>query len=250
MEYCPGGDLLSLISLGVIPDFTRHKITCQLIASLAFLHANGIAHRDLKPSNVLLDGDQNIKLGDFGFSRRVDGDSLMRTPCGSPFYVAPEILLGNDYNGFKADIWSLGIILYVLETGRTPWTAQSNIMLFQQITNGVYHLPLALESGIASVISACLQVDPGRRPTAFDLMASVFSQGPETVAKPRVPVKSRKRLSRVYTQAIARSAVYRHHLGRPLRAEKEGGIEGLPALIPGPILKFDRRRGNAVSQVW
>jgi serine/threonine protein kinase len=262
MEYCSGGELISILGQSTpLPCPVRNQIICQLLTALAFLHANGVAHRDIKPDNILLDADKNVKLGDFGFSRRVNGDLLMQTPCGSPDYVAPEILLGKDYDGLKADIWSVGVVLFALETGRLPWTARSKIMLFQQITNGVYQIPLSVGRDIAQIIDHCLQVEPGRRPTAFDLLTSAYFKQVEaevpairaskaTVPRPRIPTTTTNILSQAYKQAVARSAVYRHRLGGA-RHLGDGEVQRLPALSPDSIRQNDRRRISAVASfVW
>jgi serine/threonine protein kinase len=262
MEYCASGELISLLGQEApLPCALRSQIICQLLTALAFLHANGIAHRDIKPDNILLDADKNVKLGDFGFSRRVNGAFLMQTPCGSPDYVAPEILLGKDYDGLKADIWSVGVVLFVLETGRIPWTARSNTMLFQQITSGLFQIPISVARDVAEIIDHCLQVDPARRPSAFDLLASPYFKQVEaavpaihasraTIPRPKIPKTTTSILSQTYKQAVARSAVYRHRLGAP-RKLGDGEVQRLPALAQDATRQIDRRRVSAVSSfVW
>ena len=85
---------------------------------------SGVVHRDLKVENLLLDNENNIKLADFGFSNYYDS-SLMSTWCGSPPYAAPELFEGKEYNGPKVDIWSLGVVLYVLVSGTLPFNGVS-----------------------------------------------------------------------------------------------------------------------------
>jgi serine/threonine protein kinase len=247
MEYCSGGELISLVNdFGALTLITRYRIFSQILRALAFLHANGIAHRDLKPDNVMLDGDQNAKLADFGFSRRVDGDLLMSTPCGSAVYMAPEILMGNEYDGFKADIWSLGVILYILETGCYPWTAVNNIQLFHQITQAVYTFPDKVSQESQELIDFCLRLDPEARPSAAELIRICASRkGREAPVSPLRPIPwgglgHRARSinlpnshGALYHASIGRSAVYRHHLGKTAQTGGgEGEVTVLPTLKP------------------
>ena len=89
---------------------------------------SGVVHRDLKVENLLLDNENNIKLADFGFSNYYDS-SLMSTWCGSPPYAAPELFEGKEYNGPKVDIWSLGVVLYVLVSGTLPFNGVSSNLI-------------------------------------------------------------------------------------------------------------------------
>jgi serine/threonine protein kinase len=214
MEYCEGGELISLVSdFEALPMAARHRIFSQIIRAVAFLHRNGVAHRDLKPDNILLDARHNAKLGDFGLSRRADGDHLMSTPCGSLVYTAPEILLGQAYDGFKADVWSLGVILFILETGCYPWTAKNDIALYEQITTASYAVPPTASGQTMAVIGQCLRVDPAGRPTAAELIQQCGARPPRVVAPlghaRTIAVPSRALLQ--FT-TVARSADHRRRL--------------------------------------
>lgn len=120
LEYAGGGELFDLIEpdLGLEEDLA-HYYFYQLIHSLKFLHSIGIAHRDLKPENLLLDETGNLCISDFGLStifQHQGASRMLTTPCGSPVYVAPEVLQGL-YHGPAADIWSCGIILFAMLVG-------------------------------------------------------------------------------------------------------------------------------------
>jgi serine/threonine protein kinase len=187
MEYARGGELVSYLSNFEATDpAIRRRIFVQLCSALSYLHSNGIVHRDLKPHNILLDENLNVKLGDFGFGRRAAPDALLVTPCGSPDYVAPEVLLGQPYDGMKADIWSLGVVLFVLETGRIPWTATNNVVLFDQISNALYEVPVTIDEDLANLITECLNPDPHRRPSASELLA-VLNGRPQGMSLARAP---------------------------------------------------------------
>uniref|UniRef100_A0A1I7WMG6 Protein kinase domain-containing protein n=1 Tax=Heterorhabditis bacteriophora TaxID=37862 RepID=A0A1I7WMG6_HETBA len=121
-EFCDGGDLLQKIKKSRrIPESESKLIFRQLIEALMYLQLNEIVHRDLKCENVFLDKHENVKLGDFGFARYLRKDEKANTFCGSRAYVAPEILRAISYTGQTVDIWSAGIVLYVMVTGVMPY---------------------------------------------------------------------------------------------------------------------------------
>ncbi|KAJ0262235.1 Serine/threonine-protein kinase ATG1c [Hirschfeldia incana] len=136
LEYCRGGDLSVYIqSHGSVPEATAKHFMLQLAAGLQVLRDNNIIHRDLKPQNLLLSTDGNdadLKIADFGFARSLQPRGLAETLCGSPLYMAPEIMQLQKYDA-KADLWSVGAILFQLVTGRTPFTGNSQIQLLQNI---------------------------------------------------------------------------------------------------------------------
>ncbi|CAA7046219.1 unnamed protein product [Microthlaspi erraticum] len=136
LEYCKGGDLSMFIQKhGRIPDATAKHFMKQLAAGLQVLRDNNIIHRDLKPQNLLLSTDDNdaaLKIADFGFARSLQPRGLAETLCGSPLYMAPEIMQLQKYDA-KADLWSVGAILFQLVTGRPPFTGNSQVQLFQNI---------------------------------------------------------------------------------------------------------------------
>ncbi|KAL0451106.1 UNVERIFIED_CONTAM: Serine/threonine-protein kinase ATG1c [Sesamum latifolium] len=137
LEYCKGGDLSMYIqqSQGRVPEATAKHFMQQLAEGLKVLRENNFIHRDLKPQNLLLstDGDNCIlKIADFGFARSLQPRGLAETLCGSPLYMAPEIMQLQKYDA-KADLWSVGTILYQLVTGKTPFTGNNQIHLLQNI---------------------------------------------------------------------------------------------------------------------
>ena len=115
--------------------FLKAKIIFkELISGLKYLYELNICHRDLKPQNILLDENYTIKISDFGLARLNNENNLMDTICGSPIYMAPEIMKYNKYDN-KADIWSLGIIFYELLTGRTPFKVKNHQELPTKLSN-------------------------------------------------------------------------------------------------------------------
>ncbi|XP_030044139.1 testis-specific serine/threonine-protein kinase 4 [Microcaecilia unicolor] len=134
LELAQGGDVLEKIqALGPLEEALAGKWFSQLTLGMGYIHSKGIVHRDLKLENLLLDTAENIKISNFGFSKLTAASSiggprnlncfsnLSQTYCGSYAYACPEILLGNPYNPFLADVWSMGVILYALLTGHLPF---------------------------------------------------------------------------------------------------------------------------------
>uniref|UniRef100_M1BB63 CBL-interacting protein kinase 07 n=1 Tax=Solanum tuberosum TaxID=4113 RepID=M1BB63_SOLTU len=117
MEYVRGGELFNKVAKGRLRESAARKYFQQLIASVDFCHSRGVYHRDLKPENIPLDETGNLKVSDFGLSALFDTkrqNGLLHTTCGTPAYVAPEVINKRGYDGEKADIWSCGVILFVL----------------------------------------------------------------------------------------------------------------------------------------
>ncbi|XP_062001846.1 serine/threonine-protein kinase ATG1c-like isoform X1 [Rosa rugosa] len=136
LEYCRGGDLSMYIQRhGKVPEALAKHFMQQLVAGLQMLRDNNLIHRDLKPQNLLLstnDSNSVLKIADFGFARSLQPRGLAETLCGSPLYMAPEIMQLQKYDA-KADLWSVGAILFQLVTGKTPFTGNNQIQLLQNI---------------------------------------------------------------------------------------------------------------------
>eukprot|EP00257_Ricinus_communis_P021730 XP_015581270.1 serine/threonine-protein kinase ATG1c isoform X1 [Ricinus communis] len=136
LEYCKGGDLSMYIQRhGKVPEAIAKNFMQQLAAGLQILRDNNLIHRDLKPQNLLLsttDSNAVLKIADFGFARSLQPRGLAETLCGSPLYMAPEIMQLQKYDA-KADLWSVGAILFQLVTGKTPFTGNNQIQLLQNI---------------------------------------------------------------------------------------------------------------------
>jgi serine/threonine protein kinase len=136
MELITGGELFDkIVSVKRFDEKTARRYFQQLIDGIAYCHTNKIAHRDLKPENLLLDNHDQLKISDFGLSGIMQTTTVMlSTICGTPHYVAPEVLTGN-YNGMIADIWSCGIILFVMISGCHPFDGDTVQELFKRIEN-------------------------------------------------------------------------------------------------------------------
>ncbi|CAI9283342.1 unnamed protein product [Lactuca saligna] len=144
MEYVRGGELFNKVSKGRLKEDAARKYFQQLVAAVDFCHSRGVYHRDLKPENLLLDESGNLKVTDFGLSalcesRRQDG--LLHTTCGTPAYVAPEVINKKGYDGQKADIWSCGVILYVLLAAYLPFHDNNLMEMYKKISKGEFKCP-------------------------------------------------------------------------------------------------------------
>lgn len=126
MELCRGGDLFDLIAeTGRLDEPTARSYFWQMASALAECHASGVYHRDLKPENLLLDGDGNVKIADFGLARMAgDASHMSNTMCGTLPYAAPEVLTPDEsaqHSAASADVWSLGLVLFIMLTGKQPF---------------------------------------------------------------------------------------------------------------------------------
>lgn len=166
MEYASGGELFDHIVLRKrLAESEACRFFHQMINGIDYLHKLGIVHRDLKPENLLLDHKKNIKIVDFGLSNVYAKDELLKTPCGSPCYAAPEMIQGKKYNGLSVDIWSCGIILFAMICGHLPFDDQNNDVLYKKITEGKYIIPNFLSEYSKDLIRKVLTTDPNKRYT-------------------------------------------------------------------------------------
>jgi serine/threonine-protein kinase HSL1 (negative regulator of Swe1 kinase) len=169
MEFVEGGELFSYIheQHGLIEIHTVH-IFRQIIAALIYCHRINIHHRDLKPENILLDRDtMTVKLVDFGMAALQPIGKKLTTPCGSPHYAAPEVIKTTSYDGGKADVWSCGVILFVLLTGTPPFNYSVDDRdlkhLFRDIAAAKYIMPDNISREAQDLIGRILIADPNRR---------------------------------------------------------------------------------------
>ncbi|KAL6959099.1 CBL-interacting serine/threonine-protein kinase 1 [Sarracenia purpurea var. burkii] len=173
LEYVIGGELFDRItSKGKLLEAEGRKLFQQLIDGLSYCHNKGVYHRDLKLENILVDAKGNIKISDFGLSalpQHFRGDGLLHTTCGSPNYVAPEILANRGYDGATSDAWSCGVILYAILTGSLPFDDRNLVVLYQKIFKGDAHIPKWLSPGAQNLIRRILDPNPASRITMAEI---------------------------------------------------------------------------------
>lgn len=194
LEFVGGGELFDKIANeGKLPEEKARFYFKQLVEGLEYCHNNGICHRDLKPENLLLDTEGNLKISDFGFSTLnigdADGDGgaraeLLHTTCGTPNYVAPEVLGKDGYDGKKADVWSIGVILYVLLAGYLPFDENTMVALFQKIKNADFEYPDWFTEDARDLLDKTLVPDPHKRIKLSEMKAHKWMQGADSGPTP------------------------------------------------------------------
>lgn len=167
MEYSKDGDLFTYIVLNKqLKEPVAIQLYLQLLEALSYIHKEHISHRDLKPENILLTHNYKVlKLTDFGLSNHYNFGELLRTPCGSPCYAAPEMIIGKKYNGIISDVWSSGVILYVMICGYLPFKGENNTQIYENIIKGNYFIPDYLSIGCKNLLEKILVIEPSKRIT-------------------------------------------------------------------------------------
>jgi serine/threonine protein kinase len=170
LELVTGGELFEeIVKEGKLCENDGRVYFKQLCNAVSYCHSKGVSHRDLKPENLLLDHNGDLKISDFGLSALVRGDGdttraeLLHTTCGTPNYVAPEVLADNGYDGPAADTWSCGVILYVLLAGFLPFDEQTMAALFRKIGKADYSYPSWFSDEVKDLLDHILVVDPVAR---------------------------------------------------------------------------------------
>ncbi|XP_061924013.1 serine/threonine-protein kinase SIK3 homolog isoform X3 [Entelurus aequoreus] len=163
-EYASGGEIFDhLVAHGRMAEKDARKKFKQIVAAVHFCHCRNIVHRDLKAENLLLDHNLNIKIADFGFSNLFSRGQLLKTWCGSPPYAAPELFEGKEYDGPKVDIWSLGVVLYVLVCGALPFDGSTLQNLRARVLSGKFRIPFFMSTDCEYLIRHMLVLEPSRR---------------------------------------------------------------------------------------
>src|SRR5271156_3653986 len=169
LEYA-GGELFDyIVQNGKMREDEARRFFQQIICAVEYCHRHKIVHRDLKPENLLLDQNMNVKIADFGLSNIMTDGNFLKTSCGSPNYAAPEVISGKLYAGPEVDVWSCGVILYVLLVGRLPFDDDFIPALFKKIAAGSFVTPAFLSPAAVKLIKSMLQVNPVQRITVQDI---------------------------------------------------------------------------------
>ncbi|XP_071734705.1 phosphoenolpyruvate carboxylase kinase 2-like isoform X2 [Rutidosis leptorrhynchoides] len=181
IDLCDSPDLFDRISkrAGVFSEPESASIFSPLILSINYCHRLGIAHRDIKPDNVLFDSRGNLKLADFGSAEcfAMNDNRTMTGVVGTPYYVAPEILSGREYNE-KVDVWSAGVILYIMLAGVPPFYGESPAETFEAVLRGNLRFPTRLFRSVSSeakdLLRKMLCKDASRRFSAEQVLLYVY----------------------------------------------------------------------------
>ncbi|XP_078177331.1 CBL-interacting serine/threonine-protein kinase 12-like isoform X2 [Carex rostrata] len=173
MEFVKGGELFNKVAKGRLPEDVARKYFQQLISAVAFCHVRGVYHRDIKPENLLVDENGDLKVADFGLSavaEQIQQDGLFYTLCGTPAYVAPDVLARRGYDAGRADLWSCGVVLFVLMAGYPPFRDHHMIGLVRKIYRAEYRCPRWFSPDLIHLIRAILEPNPNKRITIQEIM--------------------------------------------------------------------------------
>lgn len=169
LELVTGGELFDkIVAEGRFKEKTARFYFQQLCVGTEYCHRQGVCHRDLKPENLLLDNQGNLKISDFGLSALYDQGgtdraTLLHTTCGTPNYVAPEVLADRGYDGASADTWSIGVILYVFLAGFLPFDEPTMAALFRKIQKADFTYPTWFAEDVKDLLNNILVVKPKQR---------------------------------------------------------------------------------------
>lgn len=194
-EYVSGGQMLDyIIAHGSLKEKHARKFARSIASALDYCHRNSIVHRDLKIENILISSDGGIKIIDFGLSNLYNRRSLLKTFCGSLYFAAPELLSAKPYIGPEVDVWSFGIVLYVLVCGKVPFDDESMPALHEMIKRGKVEYPAWLSPECCDILSRMLVVDPTQRASLAEVMNHPWmKRGYDTPIEsdvpPRVPIR-------------------------------------------------------------
>ncbi|CAM0880317.1 unnamed protein product [Alopecurus aequalis] len=173
MEYVRGGELFARVAKGPLPEAEARRYFQQLISAVAFCHARGVYHRDIKPENLLVDDAGDLKVSDFGLSavaEQIRHDGLFHTFCGTPAYVAPEVLSRRGYDAAKADLWSCGVVLFVLGAGYLPFQDRNLVGMYRKIHRGDFRCPKWFSLELIGLLRRMLDTKPLRRAAVDEIM--------------------------------------------------------------------------------
>ncbi|CEP60686.1 putative serine/threonine protein kinase KIC1 LALA0_S01e16644g [Lachancea lanzarotensis] len=177
MEFCAGGSLRTLLRPGKIGEQYIGVIMREILTALVHIHRDGVIHRDIKAANVLITNDGHVKLCDFGVAAQLSQTKIRRqTMAGTPYWMAPEVIMEGVYYDTKVDIWSLGITIYEIATGNPPYCDVEALRAMQLITKSK---PPRLEgrqhsTALKEIIALCLDEDPKERSSAEELLKTKF----------------------------------------------------------------------------
>ncbi|KAJ3410388.1 MAP/microtubule affinity-regulating kinase 3 [Chytridiales sp. JEL 0842] len=235
MEYAAGGELFDYIVANKrVKEKEARSFFRMVLSAVDYCHKNAVIHRDLKPENLLLDNNKWIKIIDFGFGNNFTTDGLLDTFCGSPFYAAPEMILGKKYEGPEVDMWSLGVILFALLCGHLPFDDDNMKELYKKIASGTYTCPDYLLPNARHLISRLITVDPKKRATLSEVLAHPwvnegYGAPPPNYLPPRPHITHPSLLSR---EIVSRLMAFGY---KPEEIEKAFGEGAKDEEEPDPI---------------
>jgi serine/threonine protein kinase len=168
-------------ALRKVSEAEARVIFRQIVAGIAYCHNHNVAHRDIKLENILIDDHHRIKVIDFGFAINTSPKDKHSTFCGTPSYMAPEIVNKKEYFGHCVDNWALGILLFALLNGRFPFKGSDEKDLYRRISRGQFEVPAEISSGARELIQKILNINPAERYTTKDVDCLPFARAKQNV---------------------------------------------------------------------
>ncbi|KAG0529566.1 hypothetical protein BDA96_05G109600 [Sorghum bicolor] len=188
LEYVSGGSIHKLLQeYGPFGEAVLRNYTAQILSGLAYLHGRNTVHRDIKGANILVDPNGDIKLADFGMAKHISAYTSIKSFKGSPYWMAPEVIMNSNGYSLSVDIWSLGCTILEMATAKPPWSQYEGVAAIFKIGNSkdIPDIPDHLSSEAKSFLKLCLQRDPAARPTAAQLMDHPFVKDHATARSSR-----------------------------------------------------------------
>lgn len=187
LELCTNQTLNELLKRRKrLTEFEVQVYVVQIVSALKYLHSNRVIHRDLKLGNLFLNEKMEIKIGDFGLATKLEFDGeKKRTICGTPNYIAPEVLDGKIGHSYEVDVWSLGVIIYTLLVGKPPFETPDVKTTYKKIKMNSYSFPehVPLSDAAKGLITRILNLDPARRPSLDEILQHPFINHGGTIPK-------------------------------------------------------------------
>ncbi|XP_075621595.1 SNF-related serine/threonine-protein kinase-like [Balearica regulorum gibbericeps] len=261
LELGDGGDMFDHIMRheGGLAEARAKHYFAQIVHAISYCHKLHVVHRDLKPENVVFFQEQGVvKLTDFGFSNRFQPGKMLTTSCGSLAYSAPEILLGDEYDAPAVDIWSLGVILYMLVCGHPPFQEANDSETLTMIMDCRYTVPPHVSAQCADLISRMLQRDPKQRASLEQIEGHAWLQGvdPSPASRSLLPLTSHKRVSEEEHEIILQAMMCgniadRDTIQEALEADRYNHITATYFLLAERMLREKQeKQGHRLSLVY
>nr|XP_060644128.1 SNF-related serine/threonine-protein kinase-like [Anolis sagrei ordinatus] len=258
LELGSGGDMFDhlLRHEGGLGEERAKHYFAQIVHAIAYCHRLHVVHRDLKPENVVFFQEQSVvKLTDFGFSNCFQPGSMLATSCGSLAYSAPEILLGDEYEAPAVDIWSLGVILFMLVCGQPPFQEANDSETLTMILDCRYVIPPSVSSSCADLISRMLRRDPRSRASLEEIEGHPWLRGvdPSPASRSLLPLTSHRRVSQEEHEIILQAmmcgniAEDRETIQEALEADRYNHITATYFLLAERILREKQEKESRTS---